>query len=56
MEPPALLPLRKEEETTFHIVLECEVLSRQRFNLLGLINPGEEISKKNLVNRLLELI
>jgi hypothetical protein len=26
------------------------------FNLLGLVNPGEEIPKRNLVNRLLELI
>jgi hypothetical protein len=26
------------------------------FNLLGLVNPGEEIPKKNLVNRLLDLI
>jgi hypothetical protein len=55
MEPPALLTLRQEEETTFHIVFECEVLARERFNLLGLINPGEEIPK-NLVNRLLQLI
>jgi hypothetical protein len=46
----------EEEETTFHIVFECEVLARRLFNLLGLINPGEEIPKRNLVNRLLDLI
>jgi hypothetical protein len=46
----------KEEETTFHIVFECEVLACQQFNLLGLINPGEEIPRRNLVNRLLDLI
>jgi hypothetical protein len=46
----------EEEETIFHIVFKCEVLDHQRFNLLGLINPGEEIPKRNLVNRLLDLI
>jgi hypothetical protein len=46
----------EEKETTFHIVFECEVLARRRFNLLGFINPGEEIPKRNLVNRLLDLI
>jgi hypothetical protein len=40
----------------FHIVFECEVLARWRFNLLGLINPREEIPKRNLENRLLDLI
>jgi hypothetical protein len=34
------------DETTFHIVLECEVLDRRRFNLLGLINPRQEIPKR----------
>jgi hypothetical protein len=48
--------LRNEEETTFHVVFECEALAHRRFNLLGLINPGEEIPKRNLVNRLLDLI
>jgi hypothetical protein len=38
-----------------HIVFECEVVARRRFNLLGLINLGDEIPK-NLVNRLLDLI
>jgi hypothetical protein len=51
-----LLQVISEEETTFHVVLECEVLARRPFNLLGLINPGEEIPKRNLVNRLLDLI
>jgi NAD(P)-dependent dehydrogenase (short-subunit alcohol dehydrogenase family) len=37
-----------------HIDFECEVLARRRFNLLELINPGEEIPMKNLVNRLLQ--
>jgi hypothetical protein len=46
----------EEEETTFHIVFECEVLAHRRFNRLGLINPGEEIPTKNLMNRLLDLI
>jgi RNA polymerase subunit RPABC4/transcription elongation factor Spt4 len=37
-------------------VCECEVLARWWFNLLGLINPGEEIPKRNLMNRLLDLV
>jgi hypothetical protein len=51
-----LLQVISEEETTFHVVSECEVLARRPFNLLGLIKPGEEIPKRNLVNRLLDLI
>jgi hypothetical protein len=39
-----------------HTVFECEVLAHRQFNLLGLINPTEEIPKRNLVNRLLDLI
>jgi hypothetical protein len=48
--------LCNEEETTFHIVFEREVLARRRFNLLGLINPGDGMPKRNLVNRLLDLM
>jgi hypothetical protein len=36
-----------------------QCLSKQitrRFNLLGLMDPGEKIPKKNLMNRLLVLI
>jgi hypothetical protein len=55
-ENPVCRLCNEEEETTFHIVFKCEVLARRQFNLLGLINPGEEIPKKNLVNRLLRLI
>jgi hypothetical protein len=55
-ENPVCRLCSEEEETTFHIVFECEVLARWRFSLLGLINPGEEIPRKNLVNRLLDLI
>jgi hypothetical protein len=55
-ETPVCRLCTEEEETTFHIVFECEVLAHRRFNLLGLINPGEEIPKRNLVNRLLDLI
>jgi hypothetical protein len=46
----------EEEETIFHLVFECEVLAYRRFNPLGLINPGEEIPTKNMVNRLFDLI
>jgi hypothetical protein len=46
----------EEEETTFHIVFECDVLARRRFNLLGFVNPGEEIPERNLMNRLLDRI
>jgi hypothetical protein len=45
----------EEEETIFHIVFECKALACRRFNLLGLINLGEGIPKRNLVNRLLDL-
>jgi hypothetical protein len=45
-----------EDKSELHIVFECEVLARWRFNLLGLLNPGEEIPKRNLENRLLDLI
>jgi hypothetical protein len=55
-ENPVCRLCNEEEETTFHIVFECEVLASRRFNLLGLINPVEEIPKRNLVNRLLALI
>jgi hypothetical protein len=55
-ENPVCRLCNEEEETTFHIVFECEVLVRRQFNLLGLINPGEEIPKRNMVNRLLHLI
>jgi hypothetical protein len=55
-ENPVYRLCSEEEETTFHVVFKCEVLARGRFNLLGLVNPGEEIPKKNLVNRLLDLI
>jgi hypothetical protein len=47
---------KEEKETISHIVFECEALACWQFNLLGLINPGEEIPKKNPVNRLLDLI
>jgi hypothetical protein len=46
----------EEEETVSHVVFECEVLARRRFNVLGVIKPGEEIPMKNLVNRILDLI
>jgi hypothetical protein len=46
----------EEEETFFHIVFECQVLARLKFNLLGLTKPGEEIPMKNLMNSLLDLI
>jgi hypothetical protein len=55
-ENPVYRLCNEEEETTFHIVFECEVLAHRWFNLLGLINPGEEIPNSNLVNRLLDLI
>jgi hypothetical protein len=55
-ENPVCRLCNEEEETTCHIVFECEALACRRFNLLGLINPGEEIPKKNLVNRLLVVI
>jgi hypothetical protein len=45
-----------EGETISHIFFECEVLACQRFNLIGLTNPGDKIPMKNLVNRLLDLI
>jgi hypothetical protein len=47
--------LCNEEETTFHIIFECEVMARRRFNLLELVNPGEKIPRRNLVKRLLDL-
>jgi hypothetical protein len=55
-ENPACILCSEEEETIFHIVFECEVLARRQFNLLGLVNPGEEIPMKNLVNTLLDPI
>jgi hypothetical protein len=45
----------EKEETTFHIVFECEVLAVGDL-ILGLVNPGEEIPKRNLVHRLLDVI
>jgi hypothetical protein len=54
-ETPVCRLCNEEEETTSHIVFQCEALARWRFNLLGLINLGEEIPK-NLVNSLLHLI
>jgi hypothetical protein len=54
--PVCRLCNEEEEETISHIVFECEVLVLWRFNLLGIINPGEKIPMKNLVNRLLDLI
>jgi hypothetical protein len=45
-----------EEETSFHIVFECEVLAHRRFYLLGFVNPGEKIPRRNLVKRLVDLI
>jgi hypothetical protein len=41
-ENPVCRLCNEEEETTFHIVFECEVLARRQFNLLGLVNPGGE--------------
>jgi hypothetical protein len=32
------------------------LLARRWFNLLGLVNPGEKIPRRNLVKRLLDLI
>jgi hypothetical protein len=55
-ETPVCRLCNEEEETIFHIVFECEVLVRRRFNLLGLVNPGEKIPRMNLVKRLLDLI
>jgi hypothetical protein len=55
-ENPVCSSCSEEEETTFHIVFECDVLACRRFNLLGFINPGEEIPKRNVLNRLLDLI
>jgi dethiobiotin synthetase len=55
-ENPVCRLCNEEEGTIFHTVFECEVMAHRRFNLLGLINPGEEIPKKNLVNRLFDLI
>jgi hypothetical protein len=55
-ENPVCRLCNEEEETTSHTVFECEVPARRRFNLLGLINPEEEIPKKNLVNRLFDLM
>jgi hypothetical protein len=55
-ENPVYRLCNEEEETTFHIVFEWEALARWPFNLLGLINPGEEIPNSNLVKRLLDLI
>jgi hypothetical protein len=37
----------EKDETAFHIVFECEVLS--------FVNPVERISRRNLVKRLLDL-
>jgi hypothetical protein len=55
-ENPVCRLCNEVEETTFHIVFICEVLARRRFNLLGLVNPGEKIPRRNLVKRLLDLI
>jgi hypothetical protein len=46
-ENPVYRLCNEEEETTFHIVFECEVLARQWFNLMGVHksrggNPQEE--------------
>jgi hypothetical protein len=32
------------------------ILAHRRFNLLGLVNPGEKIPRRNLVKTLLDLI
>jgi hypothetical protein len=50
-ENPVCRLCNEEEETTFHIFFECEVLACRRFNLLALLNPEEEILMKNLANR-----
>jgi hypothetical protein len=55
-ENPVCRLCNEEEETTFHIVFECEVLARRRFNLLELVNPGKKIPRRNLVKWLLDLI
>jgi hypothetical protein len=56
MENPVCRLCNVEDETISHIFFEREVLARQRLSLLGIINLGEEIPMKNLVNRLLDLI
>jgi hypothetical protein len=56
MENPVCRLCNVEDKTISHIFFECEILARQRLNLLGIINPGEEIPMKNLMNRLLDLI
>jgi 5-methylcytosine-specific restriction endonuclease McrA len=53
---PACRLCSEVEETVSHIVFKCKALARWWFNLLGLINPGEKIPRRNLVNRLLDLI
>jgi hypothetical protein len=55
-ENPVCRLCSEEEETTFHIVFESEVLAHQRFNLPGLVNPRQKIPRRNLVKRLLDLI
>jgi hypothetical protein len=46
-ENPVCRLCNEKEETTFHIVFECEVLA--------FVNPVEKISGRNLVKRLLDL-
>jgi hypothetical protein len=55
-ENPVCRLCNEKEETTFHIVFECEILAHRQFNLLGFINPGEKIPRRNLVKRLLDFI
>jgi hypothetical protein len=55
-ENPVCRLCNEKEETTFHIAFECEILAHRRFNLLGFVNPGEKIPRRNLVKRLLDLI
>lgn len=44
------------EETAARIIFVCAALAWWRENLLGSLDPEEELLKKDLVNRLLNLI